>query len=1019
MEKKRVVSLIIVLLLVLCAFIFSCIPAASLTARSGPGVKPGAPTEVKLHEDQLPVYVDLYDIYENSATPLLFNIWDGNAWSKAFQNDIITISIKANDTIEFAPKQDMFGADKIVLNATNSSSMLSTHHNLTVTIAPTNDPPVIEWIGNVKVTDTEFINLFLYQNSWFNETVIASDIDGDTLVFLDNTSAFDINYLTGNISFLPTNKDIGDIYVNITVSDVNDTNFEDWIIVQFTILNVNDPPIAQINYPLNGSYIYQDEYIQFEGDGFDPDIPFRDVLFFEWTSDLDGLLGVGEEIYIYYLSEGFHQITLNVTDSEGLYDEDVITIFVEENPYDKYSELMLYLNNDTLILKQNDTGTQELTISNMGRAEENVIFELKTYFEFEGKVEFEVDNITVESFDSKIVNVTVTVPSDTQIGFYPIEIYGRSDDDDYYDYWWEDQAIATLKVIVVSNQTEDTTKQASKPNLFLNDIWEYSINLSDEPLDLSGTVTLEITKDTKISVNDNTYDVFLMEMETDLEVTIDDDPYNSGFYDEIEVNMSGLEYNRKSDFASVKSEFVYEMEMDFLGETMIFETETNTTYDPPVSDLIFPLKPDMIWTVTTEVTTVTTTRYSEFMGEPEEDQDFIFAKKTASYICLGTENVTTPAGTFEAYLIMEFYNEQHETYENNEEPKPRPEGSSGTRQDIVEPGEGDVTIIYYAPDVNYTLKQVSYQQTQDSYDYDNWTGIYDWEQNTIMELTSYSLDNDEGGTEPPDDEPDSDDDGLPDDWEDEYDVEDPEEDSDDDGYTNRDEFLNGTDPTDSEDTPEDPIDLDEDGLPDSWEYYYDLDPSDPEDADEDTDDDGFSNRKEYQAHTSPINPDDHPPISSKKKDKDDGVFGLGKLGDLDLFYIYFVIIIIIIILLAMTFVIRNRRRQRAYHRQPSYEQRVARATPTPTPKTAASAGASVQPRQPPPEYGAERPPLAKPAQPQPPAQRYPEQPPPPPPPDGQYQHPRTSYDPTPQQYSPQYARQYPPRKRTPPPEQYY
>ncbi|MCK5562444.1 MAG: hypothetical protein KAJ51_17720, partial [Thermoplasmata archaeon] len=387
-------------------------------------------------------------------------------------------------------------------------------------------------------------------------TVIASDIDGDTLVFLDNTSAFDINYLTGNISFLPTNKDIGDIYVNITVSDVNDTNFEDWIIVQFTILNVNDPPVAQINYPMNGSIIYQDDYISFEGAGFDPDIPFGDVLLFEWTSDLDGVLGVGEEIYVYYLSVGLHQITLNVTDSEGLFDEDVITIFVEKNPYDKYTELMLYLNNDTLIIKQNDMGTREVTISNMGRAEENVVFELKTYFEFEGKVEFEEDNITVESFDSKIVNVTVTVPSDAQIGFYPIEIYAKSVDDEYYDYWWEDQAIATLKVIVISNQTEDTTKQASKPNWFLNDIWEYSIDFSDEPLDMSGTVTMEITKDTKTIVNDNTYDVFVMEMETDLEITIDDDPFYDDFYNEIEVNMSGVEYYRKSDLATVKSGLV-------------------------------------------------------------------------------------------------------------------------------------------------------------------------------------------------------------------------------------------------------------------------------------------------------------------------------------------------------------------------------------------------------------------------------------------------------------------------------
>lgn len=53
-------------------------------------------------------------------------------------------------------------------------------------------------------------------------------------------------------------------------------------------------------------------------------------------------------------------------------------------------------------------------------------------------------------------------------------------------------------------------------------------------------------------------------------------------------------------------------------------------------------------------------------------------------------------------------------------------------------------------------------------------------------------------------------------------------------------------------------DADHDGLPNEWEVKYGLNPNDPSDAAKDTDGDGFTNLEEFLAKTDPTNKDDHP-----------------------------------------------------------------------------------------------------------------------------------------------------------------
>lgn len=66
--------------------------------------------------------------------------------------------------------------------------------------------------------------------------------------------------------------------------------------------------------------------------------------------------------------------------------------------------------------------------------------------------------------------------------------------------------------------------------------------------------------------------------------------------------------------------------------------------------------------------------------------------------------------------------------------------------------------------------------------------------------------------------------------------------------------------------PDDPhtvVDKDRDGMLDTWEEKYRFNPLDSDDAKGDADQDGFTNKEEYEFKTDPRNPADHPPALAK------------------------------------------------------------------------------------------------------------------------------------------------------------
>ncbi len=223
-----------------------------------------------------------------------------------------------NGNISFLPTNEHVGVIYMQVNVSDNNGTTPGYCvvDLVVHVTNTNDAPELSAVGSVE-GDPALPTFTTQEGVLFSITFTASDDDaGDTLIFSDDTSLFDIDSSTGSVAFIPTNDQVGTHSFNITVDDGTDPVSQEF---RLTIQNRNEKPgIPFINSPIDNATFKIGQAINFSVDAVsDPDLVHGDVLTYTW-SFTTGDTEVGQNVSYTFAEEGRYLVNLTVEDSGKL-----------------------------------------------------------------------------------------------------------------------------------------------------------------------------------------------------------------------------------------------------------------------------------------------------------------------------------------------------------------------------------------------------------------------------------------------------------------------------------------------------------------------------------------------------------------------------------------------------------------------------------------------------------------------------------------------------------------------------
>jgi PKD repeat protein len=251
------------------------------------------------------------------------------------------------------------------------------------------------------------------KNESFNLTVEKQTNDSLTTISYQNISI--TRNTTAKVSFNQTTTNY-----TMEIDTDGDGEIDEYKVPNST--ETNYAPTATIISPGNNSIFIHGDEITFYGTGTDPEEGVLRNSSLVWSSDIYGIIGVGNEFDTFNLSAGTHKITLMVNDSAGLRGMDYIEITVNAPDLTLNSSDITFANPNPT---EGEIISINVTVHNIGFVNATNV----TVHIIDGFREFQISNLTVntiptgenrtvnESWDTtgKMGNHTISVmidPSD-------------------------------------------------------------------------------------------------------------------------------------------------------------------------------------------------------------------------------------------------------------------------------------------------------------------------------------------------------------------------------------------------------------------------------------------------------------------------------------------------------------------------------------------------------------------------------------------------------------------------------
>jgi hypothetical protein len=224
----------------------------------------------------------------------------------------------------------------------NGVPPLSDAESFTITVQGVNHAPVL----------TQPADMTVDENATADQPLSATDPDaGDVLAF-SKVSGPAFMTVDGSIHLAPGSSDAGVYTGTVRVTDNGVPPLSDSKSFQITVNNVNRAPTANADGPYNGSV---GTSINFDGTGSsDPD---GDVLTYAWDFG-DGGTGTGATPAHTYAADTTFNVTLRVTDPDGLFGDDTTTATVRA----EVPVLVILKNNDTTLDARKAHGRYKMAI---------------------------------------------------------------------------------------------------------------------------------------------------------------------------------------------------------------------------------------------------------------------------------------------------------------------------------------------------------------------------------------------------------------------------------------------------------------------------------------------------------------------------------------------------------------------------------------------------------------------------------------------------------------------------------